>query len=149
LIVTGCNKTNSDTKHHLFVSKEEALNSFIKEQSTHGPILELKISELETALLYKQMKDVYYLGEIIESEEKFYSERISPGVDIGNTTGAMWTFETSKGNEYTLKISKNKEDIDSLYNKEFELFISIVNGKRDYQDNNVRNVITSNQIVFK
>ncbi|MOA55535.1 hypothetical protein D3C78_1793470 [compost metagenome] len=94
------------------------------------------------------MKDVYYLGEVAENEEnKFYSKRISDGVDIGNTTGVMWSFKTIVGNEYTLKITKNKEDINAVYNKEFKLFISIGNGKREYEDKNIENVITSNQII--
>jgi hypothetical protein len=94
------------------------------------------------------MKDVYYLGEVAKSKEKYSLSRISGGVDIGNTTGAMWEFKTFKGNLYTLKITKNKQDADSIYNKEFGLYISIVNGKRNYEDKNTVNVIRSNQIIF-
>ncbi|MOA34045.1 hypothetical protein D3C78_1553910 [compost metagenome] len=94
------------------------------------------------------MKDVYYLGEVTENKTKYASVRTSSGVDIGNTTGAMWDFKTNKGDQYTLKITKKQEDIDSIYNKDFELYISIVAGNRKYEDRNVKNVIKSSDIIF-
>lgn len=147
--MTGCN-TDNNTKIQYLETKDAAIHSFLKEQSTQGNVLIFEITEHETVLLYKQMTNVYYLGEVAEYEDnKFYSNRISDGVYIGNTTGAMWSFKTAVGNEYTLKISKDKEDTNAVYNKEFELYVSIVSGKREYKDKNIENVIKSNQIFVK
>jgi hypothetical protein len=144
IFVTGC---KTEDKTVLFETKDKAINFFVQEQSVEGSILELDLGEVETVLLFQQMKDVYYLGEVAKIKEKYSSFRNSPGVDIGNTTGAMWAFKTYKGNEYAIKISKEKEDINSIYNKDFGLFVSVVKGKRTYEERNVKNIIKSNEII--
>ncbi len=148
LFVFGCS-TESVTNQQLYETKAEAINRFIEEQSTDGPVLVLEIGRNETILLFKRMGNVYFLGEVANSENKFSATRISAGVDIGNTTGAMWGFKTFKGNEYTLKITKNNEDKESIYNNEFNLYISISSGSRSYEDKDINNVINSDQIFFK
>ena len=146
IFVSGCQPGASNLI--LFETKDESIKNYIEENSLKGSILEIDLENQETVLLFKQMQDKYYLGEVVKSKEKYSLLRISDGVAIGNTTGAMWDFKTFRGNVYTLKISKNKEDSDSIFNKEFGLYVSIVNGKRNYEDENTINVISSNQIIF-
>ncbi|MNW53770.1 hypothetical protein D3C74_313440 [compost metagenome] len=146
IFVSGCKINGSN--QHFFETKDESITNYIEENSFKGSILEIDLEGQETVLLFKQMKDVYYLGEVAISKEKYSLSRTSDGVDIGNTTGAMWEFKTFQGNDYTLKISKNKEDSDSIFNKEYGLYISITNGKRQYEDKNTVNIIRSNQIIF-
>lgn len=143
--VSGCKTDGSNQQ--LFETKDESIKNYIEENSYKSSILELELEDQETVLLFRQMKEVYYLGEVAISKKKYHLSRTSDGVDIGNTTGAMWEFKTLKGNVYTLKVSKNKEDLDSIFNNEFGLYVSIVNGKRKYEDKNVVNVISSNQII--
>lgn len=146
IFVSGCKPGASNLK--LFETKDESIKNYIEENSFKGSILEIGLENQETVLLFKQMQDKYYLGEVVKSKEKYSLLRISDGVAKGNTTGAMWDFRTFKGNVYTLKISKNKEDSDSIFNEEFGLYLSIVNGERNYKDENTVNVISSNQLIF-
>ncbi|WP_040948859.1 hypothetical protein [Gorillibacterium massiliense] len=143
-LVTGCSVQDQS---QLFETKDQAIRYFIEDQAIEGSIAELDIGEQEVVLLVEQSRDTYYVGEIAKVREKYKSVKISGGVYIGNTTGAMWDFETYKGNEYTLKLSKAKEDNEALYNEQFGLFISIALGKRTYEDRMVKNIINESETI--
>ncbi|SMG35015.1 hypothetical protein [Paenibacillus aquistagni] len=145
VISTGCMNKNDV---QLFETKEEAISNFIEEEEAihKGSIIEIDLNDHEAVLLFKQMNTAYYLGVTTEVNNQYTTNRLSPGVDIGNTTGAMWEFKTDNENEYTIKITKQKEDVDSIFNKDLGVFITIVKGKRRYEDQNVKNFITSKGI---
>lgn len=144
VISTGCMYKNDV---QLFETKEEAISNFIEEEAIHkGSIIEIDLNDHEAVLLFKQMNTAYYLGLTTEVNNQYSTNRLSSGVDIGNTTGAMWEFQTANENEYTIKITKQKEDVDSIFNKDLGVFITIVKGKRQYEDQNVKNFITSKGI---
>lgn len=144
VISTGCMYKNDV---QLFETKEEAISNFIEEEAIHnGSIIEIDLNDHEAVLLFKQMNTAYYLGLTTEVNNQYSTNRLSSGVDIGNTTGAMWEFKTDNENEYTIKITKQKEDVDSIFNKDLGVFITIVKGKRRYEDQNVKNLITSKGI---
>lgn len=145
LFINGCSK---EVKLQLFETKDQAIKQYIEEQNVKETFLELELVTNETIVLIKQESNMYSLAELTNSKDNKYSfSRISAWVDIGNTTGAMWEFKTNTDNVYTLKISKQQEDLDSIYNKDFDIYISIVNGKRSYNDYNGRNVITSTKMI--
>ncbi|SFS40815.1 hypothetical protein [Paenibacillus sp. 453mf] len=145
LFINGCSK---EVKLQLFETKDQAIKQYIEEQNVMESFLELDLVTNETIVLIKQEREIYSLAELANSKDNKYSfSRISAWVDIGNTTGAMWEFKTNTDNVYTLKISKKQEDPDSIYNNDFDIYISIVNGKRTYNDYNVRNIITSTKLI--
>lgn len=90
IFVSGCKPGASNLM--LFETKDESIKNYIEENSFKGSILEIGLENQETVLLFKQMQDEYYLGEVAKSKEKYSLLRISDGVAIGNTTGAMWDF---------------------------------------------------------
>lgn len=144
--IGGCNAQNNEDLQ-LYETKDEAIEGFKNEQSTaYGPVLKLEMNDNETVLLFRDKKDVYFLGELAPYQDKYTATKITSSVDIGNTTGAMWGFRTYKDNEYTIKISRDKEDNESTYISEFNLYISIVNGQRRYEDKGIINVIKSTEI---
>ncbi|MBW5449469.1 hypothetical protein GE107_26015 [Cohnella sp. CFH 77786] len=142
--LSGC-KTEDELI--MFETKEKAIQNFVEEQSIKGKILEFDLGDVENILLVQQMTDVYYLGEVIKTKEKYSVTRTSSGVDIGNTTGAMWEFKTNKGTTYTIKISKENEDNESIYNKDLGLYISIVKGHRTYEDSRLINILKASEIT--
>lgn len=139
ICVTGCMNKND---MQLFQTKEKAISNFVEEQAIKkGAIIEIVLSNHETVLLIEQRSNVYYLAEVTKTKEQYASSKLSAGVSIGNTTGAMWEFTTHNGNEYTIKITKEKEDYDSIFNEDTGVFITIIQGNRDYKDRNLRNII--------
>ncbi|MGM1045859.1 MAG: hypothetical protein ACQEXX_06910 [Bacillota bacterium] len=146
LILSGCTK-ETKIEHPKFESKEAAINNYVEERNVKGTIIQLNLKSRDIILLTQESKEIYSLGEMIKIKAQYSLVGISAGVDIGNTSGAMWEFKTSNNNKYTIKISKDHEDPDSIYSKEMKLYISVVEGTRTYETQSTMNVIQSNEII--
>jgi hypothetical protein len=144
LLITACSKEEKP-QLNLFDTKEQAIHHYVAEESyANESFLELVLDTDETIVLIRQSKDVYSLGELAESNGKFSFTRISAWFDIGNTTGAMFNIKTVKGgNVYTIKLSKELQDLQSIYSEDYGIYLTVVEGERAYEDINAINAIRS------
>lgn len=109
-----------------FSTKEEALEHFVQNENVEGNI-DLIITKNDERLLVTESREhTYFVGELAEEKEGYYTKRISANVEM--TIGGGWELNTTNKNEYTIFFEKNKEYSNGIPFSNGEYIISLVEG---------------------
>jgi len=140
LIIGGCSENSTKIKDKIkhFPSKHEALDHFIEDENIRGNIDLVTTTKSDHLLVTQWRENIYFVGELNENDEGFYTGKIS--VNVHMKIGGAWELNTMDGNEYTIFFDKNKEKPNSIKLSNEEYFISIEDGHT--LSNNSLNVTT-------
>jgi hypothetical protein len=147
-MLAGCSSYKNKISEQFFNTKDEAIAHYIEQEKVLGSIVLLNLSSNEKLLFTEGGVEIYYLGELVEDKGKFSAFKLSTSVDIGNTTGAKWGFNTVKGNKYTIDVSKIN-DGKKQYISELGLGISVVEGIRFTEGTNAGSSLVKSYEILK
>jgi hypothetical protein len=111
-----------------FSTKEEALKQFVQNENVEGNIDLIIATNDERLLVTESREHTYFIGELIEDKEGYYTKRISANVEM--TIGGSWELNTTNKNEYTIFFEKDREYSNGIPFSNGEYVISLVEGHK-------------------
>lgn len=128
----------------LFIIKLKMKHNYISDLNIQGNIELLTTLGNEKLLVAKSIENSYFVGELIETNKGFFTERISDNVQL--EMGGSWPIITMDGNKYTIFFEKtNIHEFFQMFNGEY--YVSLVKGHEKANVEILTDVIEEREVI--